>query len=396
MRNWSCIAALTLALCAAPLTACAAFAYIGTYTPNGEGIYRVEVEKASGALSQPVLVARQRNPAQLTVDAQGKTLYAASEVADYQQSQHGAIVAWRIEANGDLSKINEVDAQGAGPVYLSLTPDGRQLLVANYISGSVAGFALRPDGGLGDALFVHQDDGPAGAEKPAAAVPGSFAVSDHNGPHVHMIQSDRSGRFVYSTDLGLDRIYQWKRDLQSGLLTPNDPPWIAASSAGAGPRHFVLTPDDKMLILINEESSTLTQYHKDDAGKLSEIRSISALPASCKGTSFASGLVLSQDGRHLYVANRLHNSISHFTLDDAGKLTLADNVWTRGDYPRTLALSPDNQYVYALNQRSDTITRFQIDAQSGALTFVEEYLPIGSPSQMVFVPDQTSASPANR
>lgn len=92
---------------------------------------------------------------------------------------------------------------------------------------------------------------------------GSFAISDHNGPHAHMIASDPSGKFVFSTDLGLDRIYQWRFDAASGRLTPNDPPWIAASSAGAGPRHFVFHPDGETVLLVNEEASTLTSYRFD-------------------------------------------------------------------------------------------------------------------------------------
>ncbi|WP_417653659.1 lactonase family protein, partial [Escherichia coli] len=78
--------------------------------------------------------------------------------------------------------------------------------------------------------------------KPEAAVEGSFAISDHNGPHAHMIAADPSGKYVFSTDLGLDRIYQYRFDDRTGKLTPNDPPFISASSKGAGPRHFVFTP----------------------------------------------------------------------------------------------------------------------------------------------------------
>jgi hypothetical protein len=43
-----------------------------------------------------------------------------------------------------------------------------------------------------------------------------------------MIAADASGRFVISTDLGLDQILVWKFDDRAGVLTPNDP---AASDA---------------------------------------------------------------------------------------------------------------------------------------------------------------------
>ncbi|HEJ7947645.1 TPA: lactonase family protein [Serratia liquefaciens] len=402
MRNWQTSStlrtAVTLALLAMASPALHAedamkstsshFAYIGTYNPNGEGVYRVQVDPVSGALSARTLASSQPNPAQLTVDAKGQTLYVASEVADFNGTQHGGIIAYRINpTDGSLTQLNQVDAQGAGPVYLFLTPNGRHLLVANYVSGTVAAFPVENDGKLGTASSVQQQQGPAGAGKPEAAVEGSFAISDHNGPHAHMIASDPSGKFVFSTDLGLDRVYQWRFDDASGQLTPNDPPWIAASSAGAGPRHFVFHPDGKTLLLVNEEASTLTSYRFDNQkGTLKQLHVISSLPADYKGTNFAAGLVLSEDGKNLYVANRLYNSIAQFSVGSGGELHSVAETWTRGDYPRSLTLSPDGRYLYAMNQRSDNITRFSVDKASGKLSFVEGYTPVGSPSQMVFLP----------
>nr|WP_308530599.1 lactonase family protein [uncultured Serratia sp.] len=402
MRNWQTSStlrtAVTLALLAMASPALYAedamkstsshFAYISTYNPNGEGVYRVQVDPVSGALSARTLASSQSNPAQLTVDAKGQTLYVASEVADFNGTQHGGIIAYRINpTDGSLTQLNQVDAQGAGPVYLFLTPNGRHLLVANYVSGTVAAFPVESDGKLGTASSVQQQQGPAGAGKPEAAVEGSFAISDHNGPHAHMIASDPSGKFVFSTDLGLDRIYQWRFDDASGQLTPNDPPWIAASSAGAGPRHFVFHPDGKTLLLVNEEASTLTSYRFDNQkGTLKQLHVVSSLPADYKGTNFAAGLVLSEDVKNLYVANRLHNSIAQFSVGSGGELHLVAETWTRGDYPRSLTLSPDGRYLYAMNQRSDNVTRFSVDKASGKLSFVEGYTPVGSPSQMVFLP----------
>ena len=368
----------SLSLLAASAAAQTQYAWVGTHNPNGEGLYRFTIDSQTGALRDKALVAKLPNLAQLTVSADGKTLYAASEV------DKGVVQAWRIGSNGELSELNQVASGGAGPVYLSLTPDGRHLLVANYVSGSIAVLPVNEEGNLGEAVDIHQDQGPAGAERPAAAVEGSFAISDHNGPHAHMIAADPSGKFVYSTDLGLDRIYQYRLDNASGKLTPNDPPFIDASSPGAGPRHFVFTPQGDGLWLINEEASTLTFYHLDkQTGLLRAGKTISALPKEYKGTSFAAGLVLSRDGKQLYVANRLHNSIAHFTVLADGSLSHQEDIWTRGDYPRTLTLDSQGQWLYVMNQRSDNITRFRVAPKDGRLTFSPDYTPVGAPSQMV-------------
>ena len=399
MRNWFLISGLTsamLAVSAMPLYAAektmnsmtSHFAYVGTYNPNGEGVYRFTFDPKTGALSDKTLASQLPNQAQMVLSHDGKTLFIGSETDNYNGGKHGSVAAYRISPeDGSLTLINQVDSQGAGPVYLSLTPKGEHLLVANYISGVVAVFPVDASGKLSEASNSQQDAGPAGAGKPATAAEGSFAISDHNGPHAHMIATDPSGKFAFSTDLGLDRIYQWKLNGESGALEANDPPFIKASSEGAGPRHFVFHPNGHVVFLINEEASTLTSYRFDASkGTLTELHSLSSLPAGFKGTNFAAGIVLSKDGKHLYVANRLHNSIAQIAVTGEGAMTWSGETWTRGDYPRTLTLSPDGKYIYAMNQRSDNITTFKVSPDSGKLTFVDSYVAVGSPSQMVIAP----------
>ena len=131
------------------------YAWVGTYNPNGEGLYRFTVDAKTGALRDKTLVSSLPNVAQLTVSRDGKTLYAASEV------EKGVVQAWRIEKNGELTALSQVASGGAGPVYLSLTPDGKHLLVANYVSGSIAVLPVQEDGSLAEAVDRHQDEGPA-------------------------------------------------------------------------------------------------------------------------------------------------------------------------------------------------------------------------------------------
>jgi 6-phosphogluconolactonase (cycloisomerase 2 family) len=78
--------------------------------------------------------------------------------------------------------------------------------------------------------------------------------------------------------------------------------------------------------------------------------------------------------------------VAHFTVSADGELTHQDDVWTRGDYPRTVTLDPEGQWLYVMNQRSDNITRFKVAAHSGKLTFEPGYTAVGSPSQMVISP----------
>ncbi len=121
---------------------------------------------------------------------------------------------------------------------------------------------MKDDGTLGNAASVINDAGPIGPTRAASAPPGSFAFSGHDRTHAHMIQSDPSGQFVLHVDLGLDKIFVNRFDQSSGMLTPNDPPFVELP-AGDGPRHFHFHPNGKWFYSVQEEGSTVAVYNYD-------------------------------------------------------------------------------------------------------------------------------------
>ena len=74
-----------------------------------------------------------------------------------------------------------------------------------------------------------------------------------------MIQADPSGKFVLHVDLGLDKIFVWKFDVQKGKLTPNEPHAVTLPP-GDGPRHFHFHPNGKWFYSIKEEGSTIVLF----------------------------------------------------------------------------------------------------------------------------------------
>jgi 6-phosphogluconolactonase len=119
------------------------FAYVGTYTPNGLGIHRFQVDRNSGKLEALEPVRGIENPSSLVVDRDQRFLFAVSEVKNYNGTSNGSVSSYAIESDtGALKLVNTVNSHGAGPVYLSLHPNGRFLMVANYNSGSVAVFPV--------------------------------------------------------------------------------------------------------------------------------------------------------------------------------------------------------------------------------------------------------------
>ena len=366
------------------------FAYVGTDTSaidgnaNGKGIYLFEMDISSGRLSFVKLAAEAKSPSWLCLDPSQRYLYASNEISDYE-GKSGSVSAYAVDkSNGDLQLLNTVSSQGAGPAYLSVDASGKYVFVANYGGGSLAVFPVSPDGSLGAATFTHRDEGDVGSQKATSGPPGSFAISGHDRPHAHMIGADPGNRFVLQTDLGQDRIYVYRFDRSTGKLTPAATPFASLPS-GDGPRHFAFHPNGRWLYSIQEEASTVVFFHFDPAtGSMAAQQTLSSLPSGFTGTSFASGIRVSHDGRTLYAANRLHNSIAVFSIDDTGHLKHVGDTPTLGDYPPQFNLDPSGNFLYVCNQRSDQITSFRIDKRTGLLHFTGQYTPVGTPTCIIF------------
>jgi 6-phosphogluconolactonase len=362
------------------------YAYIGTSGPYSQGILVCEMDLQTGELSQIRLVSKTPNPSWLTLHPSQRYLYAANEVSDFGPERTGSVSAFAFDpASGDLQFLNTIGSGGASPAHCSVDRSGKFVLVANYGDGSIAVLPILANGSLGAATDVHHHTGSVGPEKATNAPPGSFAISGHDGPHAHMIDTDPNDRFVLQTDLGQDRIYIYSFDKAAGKLTPpSGSPYISLPP-GDGPRHFVFHPNGRWLYSIQEESSTLVFFHYDpSSGTLSPQQTISALPPGFAGTSFSSEVLISSGGKFLYAGNRLHDSVAVFTIDSDGRLAYKGESSTLGDYPRQFNFEPTGKFLYACNSKSDNITCFKIDPRSGLLDFTGRYTAAGGASCIVF------------
>jgi len=377
------------------------FAYVGTFSSplrdvlptqvdlppgNGRGIHLFRVNRATGAMTPAGILEMGTSPSCLALNTSGTRLYSANETDRAGETKEGTVSAFAINrADGQLKLLNTVPSGGAGPTFVSVHPSGRFLLVANYFGGSVAVLPILPDGRLGTATEIKNDAGKIGPAKATSAPPGSFAFSGHDRTHAHMIQADPSGRFVLHADLGLDKIFVWKLDEHKGVLTANDPPAVSLP-AGDGPRHFHFHPNGRWFYSIQEEGSTIVLFDFDAAtGRLTSRQTISTLPPGFAGSNFCSEIMVSADGRFVYAGNRLHDSIGIFSLGSNGTLKYVGEEWTRGNYPRSFSFDPTGQFLYCCNQRGDNIAVFRVDRKTGGLNFTGPYIPVGNPSNIVFL-----------
>src|SRR5262249_48334905 len=154
---------------------------------------------------------------------------------------------------------------------------------------------------------------------------------------------------------GLDRIYVYKIDASKGTVVPAQTPFVSVHAA-AGPRRLQLARDDRFLYVDHETDSEVSVFavHQD---ALTEIQTVSTLPAGTTVANTTAEIIIDAKGRHLYVSNRGHDSIAVFAIEPStGKLTLQGNVPSGGRTPRNIRLDPTGRYLLCANENSGTIT----------------------------------------
>ncbi|GAA0134795.1 lactonase family protein [Paenibacillus sp. YSY-4.3] len=285
------------------------------------------------------------------------------------ECERGEVAAYGIDPqNGKLHLIKTARTDGASPCHLSLSPSGH-LLVANYSSGHVNSFELDGEGSLAQMAAAIQHVG------------SGFRQDRQESAHAHSVVPSKDGKYAFVSDLGLDRIIIYR--LEDGKLVTHRE---VALQPGAGPRHFIIHPSDKIAYGINELDNTVTVFaYNPTHGILEIIQHISTLPEDFAEESYAADIHLAPDGKYVYASNRGHDSIVRFKLD-ASTGQLSDPEWTTvgGKWPRNFAVLDD--YVLMANQFSNSITLLRRNRATGSLSPADSVLEVKEPSCIAVVP----------
>ncbi|MEU4007036.1 lactonase family protein [Streptomyces pseudogriseolus] len=336
--------------------------YLGTYTSvdgGGEGIGLATYDPVTGRITGAGVVGGVGDPSFLAVHPDGRTLYAVNERED------GAVTAVRLS---DRTVLGSSATGGSSPCHLSVHPGGRFLLSADYGSGSVAVHRIETSGALGErtAMVTHSSPAPGPGQQ---------------GPHAHQFVTAPDGGHVLAVDLGTDTVYTYRLDERAGTLTEVS---RAAARAGAGPRHLTFHPGGRYAYLANEVDDTVAVCaYEPSSGRLSIGEPQPT--GSGSGTNYPAQFAVTADGRYAFLANRGHNSVARYAVEEDGaRLRLLGTVPVGGDFPRHLVLSPDGGLLFTANQKSGDVSVFHVDADSGELRSAGE--PFASPVAVCALP----------
>jgi 6-phosphogluconolactonase len=320
------------------------------------------------------LAAQMTNPTYLAIDPSRTFVYAVEETNDYNNQSSGALRAFRADLRtGELILLNERSSQGAGPCYVAFDKSGRYLLTANYHGGSFAIFPIREDGRLGQESAFVQHHG------------GRLSTDRQKGPHAHAVCTSPQNSLVLVADLGLDKVLVYRFDAATGMIANVDPTFGNVEE-GAGPRHLAFHPNGKVVYVLNELASTITQFALDEStGSLGTVRTVSGLPEGFSGYNNSAHLQIDALGKFLYMSNRGHDSIGVFAISDSdSQLHLVQHMATQGKTPRGFVLDPTGGWLLAGNEDTDSIAIFRVSRDTGKLTLAQVTTAVPSPVFLLF------------
>lgn len=318
---------------------------------RGQGIHVLDYDAATGRLDRERVVRGIDSPAFLCLSPDERFLYAASEVPERAEGVVGAYAISSVE--GSLTELGTQPMGGAWASYLTTDPQGRVLLLSDYGLGRVALLPIARDGSLERVASVHQHHG-------SGPDPGRQDAS-----HAHCIVVAPDGRHVFAADLGADRVFGYRLDVEGRELVPQQD---LALPPGAGPRHLVFAPGGRYAYLVCELDSTVVALaYRPREGAFAIIEAYPLLPRDFGGSNLAADVHCHPSGRFLYCSNRGHDSIAMFAIRGGGRLESLGHRSTEGAAPRNFTISPDGRFLLVANQDSDTIVSMPIEPETGLL-----------------------------
>ena len=332
------------------------FAYVSN--ADSKDIIVLNLDLASGALSQ-VQRLESSSPGPLgplAVSPDRRVMYAAQREAPYSVSCFAVD-----QLSGELAYLSRAPLPHSSP-YIITDRTGRWLLAASYQGSVISVSPISPQG-----------------------IPQPPHQVIRTEPNAHSIQIDAANRHVLVPCLGGDVVMQWSFDAVTGKLAANSPAAVRVEK-DAGPRHFVFHPNTRRVYLLNELNASVYVFEYDpESGTLSELQTISALPADFSGPPFgmpgvstnggpkAADLHASPDGRFLYASERTTSTLAAFRIDlDSGRLQRIGSYATETT-PRGFNIDPTGRFLLAVGQSSNHLTVYAIDQESGVLTQLQRY-----------------------
>jgi len=331
-----------------------------------------------------------------------------------------SVVILSREADGTLKEQDRVGTGGRGTGNilesqgaLVLSEGGEWLFAANAGSDDISVFAVIEGGGL-----VRVDKVSSGGDRPL-----SLAVSEDL---LYVLNAGSAGNitaFTVNPNGSLTPLADSTRSLSTTAIEPC-PPLVTdlgdpdAVCSVAGPAQIQFSPGGNVIVVTERLTNLIDTYTVGDDGRTTGFATHPAAGMTPFGFDFAkrgrlivsnnfldgSGLggaasyllsedsgvvatvtenlpngqtascwmIVTNDGRYAYVSNPLSGTLTSYTIQNDGGISLLRAVaGVTGEDPRDPGLSDNGRYLYILNNFAGTVNAFRVNG-NGRLKFIEE------------------------
>jgi len=340
--------------------------YIGTYTKKeSKGIYQFTLDTEKKMITDVQLAAKLENPTYIAVSKDKRNLFAVTK-----NGEQGGITSFSVGTEtGTLTKLNSILLDGAPPCYVSVNNINSKVLSANYHTKKLVSYKLNQDGSFNNEISIvnHEGSGPHERQEKS---------------HLHFADFTPDGKYIIVVDLGSDRIITYT-NTDDELNEVNS----FSAKPGSGPRHITFHPNGKFAYAVTELSSEVIMlYYDAEDGSFKDIQYISTVPEEFREGNDASAVVISSDGKYLYVGNRRHSSIAIYKIDENnGELTFLEWTPTMGNWPRDFVLDPTEEFLVATNEKTNNMTLFSRNRETGRLTLLQSNIKVPEPVCVKFL-----------
>lgn len=288
-----------------------------------------------------------------------------------QESDSSSAVMIDLSSPTKESQVAEL-VNASGPCHICQW--GAYVFTANYGSGSLS--ILKQEGSTLKYLrdIQHEGEGPNRDRQSSA--------------HTHWLGISADEKYLFAVDLGCDAIFSYNLEELVGKASSDAK--IEAESVfyfppGTGPRHLVMSPDQKHAYVAGELSAEIFALsYKDGVYELIEKHDVSSKRPS---DSFSSDEIapaairMTQDGRHVLISVRGSDQLWSFKRDEnSGRLTFVDQKHVVGIWPRDFNLLSDDETIIVANERSHSLNVLYLDSETGLLEASDDSIRMAAPS----------------
>jgi 6-phosphogluconolactonase (cycloisomerase 2 family) len=247
---------------------------------------------------------------------------------------------------------------------LDVSPDGKHVYIASEGDDSIAIFAR--DSVTGALTFLDLVE------------EGFDVIGGLDGANDVVVSPD--GKHVYAAGSNDDAIVVFARDALTGALTlvETKTNGVGGVSGLVNPHGPTLSPDGAHLYVACFGSTVVIFSRDAGTGALTFLGFEEDGEDGVTGMGGAQAVVVSPDGKDVYVAGDTSDAVAAFRRDaDTGLLTFVEAEVDNEsgvdgiDAPFDVAISPDGAHVYVPGAADNAIAVFERNATNGALDFVQ-------------------------